>query len=86
MLPFTAASRKRLCSLAGETVPAARPSVVHPLARADVAALLQPVQQGVKVALVPGKGAVTLALEYRYDLVPGAFSVGKYAQHEQYIA
>ena len=86
MLPFTAAPRKRLCPLTGETVPAARPAAVHALARADVAALLQPVQQGVQVALMPGKGAVALALEYRYDLVPGAFSVGKYAQHEQYIA
>ena len=44
------------------------------------------VQQGVQVALMPGKGTVALALEYRNDLVPGAFSVGKYAQHEQYIA
>lgn len=86
MLPFAAAPRKRLCPLTGETVPAARPAAVHALARADVAALLQPVQQGVQVALMSGKGAVALALEYRYDLVPGAFSVGKYTQHEQYIA
>lgn len=86
MLPFAAAPRKRLCPLTGETVPAARPAAVHALGASGCRRAPPAGAAGVQVALMPGKGAVALALEYRYDFVPGAFSVGKYAQHEQYIA